>query len=148
MNAMCKKVCTIFDNPNPSGKEISYALLVMRIAVGLFFVSFGFGKLFGTPGLEMVTGMFTGLGFPIPGVLALLVGIAEFFGGLAILLGVMTRFSAFWLALISLVAWATVKSFSFGFGTEGNLDLLALGLTVALLITGPGSISLSKKMLK
>ncbi len=145
---MCNKVFKFCDDVNPSSKEVAYGLLAMRIAIGLFFISFGYGKLFGAPGLEMFTGMLTGLGFPIPGVLALLVGVAEFFGGIAILLGVFTRFSALWLTIISLVAWVTVKSVSFGFQAEGNIDLLALGLTVGLFFAGPGAISVSKHMKK
>lgn len=148
MTGMCKKVCKFCDDVNPSTKEVSYGLLAMRVAIGLFFISFGYGKLFGAPGLEMFTGMLAGLGFPIPGVLALLVGVAEFFGGIAILLGVFTRFSAFWLTVISVVAWVAVKSVSFGFQAEGNVDLLALGLTVGLFFAGPGAISLSNHMKK
>jgi len=143
-----KKILCFFENTNPTKKETDIALLAVRIAVGLFFVSFGYGKLFGAPGLEGFTGMLTANGFPMPGVFALLVGIAEFFGGIAILLGVFTRFSAFWLTVITAVAWATIKGFSFGFQAEGNIDLLALGLTIALLSMGPGAISLSAHMKK
>ena len=142
MTHKIKRVFSVFDAA-PTKCEIDYALLAIRLAVGLFFVSFGFGKLFGAPGLEGFTGMLEGLGFPAPALLALLVGVAEFFGGLAIILGVLTRFSAFWLALISVVAWATVKGFTFGFMQEGNIDLLALGLTLALVKAGPGAISVS-----
>lgn len=139
------------DDVQPTTQELSYALLAMRVAVALFFISFGYGKLFGAPGLEMFTGMLDGLGFPMPGVLALLVGIAEFFGGLAILLGVFTRFSAFWLTIVSLVAWLSVKGMFFGFNPDpaiaaGNIDLLALGLTIGLFFAGPGSISVSKQL--
>ena len=146
MQSILKKAFQFRDDVQPTNQELSYALLVMRVAVALFFISFGYGKLFGAPGLEMFTGMLDGLGFPMPGVLALLVGIAEFFGGIAILFGVFTRFSAFWLTVVSLVAWATVKGFSFGFQAEGNIDLLALGLTISLFFAGPGSISVSQKL--
>lgn len=145
---ICKKVFKCVDSVNPSEKELSYALLALRVSVALFFISYGYGKLFGAPGLEMFTGMLTGLGFPIPGVLAFLIGIAEFFGGIAILIGVMTRFSAFWLAVISVVAWAVVKNFSFGFQADGNADLLVLGLTIALIFTGPGLLSVSAYLKK
>ena len=147
MNVVKKALCFV-ENGQPAQKEVDYALLAMRIAIGLFFISFGFGKLFGAPGLEMFTGMLSGLGFPMAGLFALLVGIAEFFGGIAILLGVFTRFSAFWLTIISLVAWVTVKSVSFGFQAEGNVDLLALGLTVGLFFAGPGMLSVSGMMKK
>lgn len=148
MNVIKKALCFI-ENGQPTQKEMDYALLAMRIAIGVFFVAFGYSKLFAdAPGLEGFTGMLDGLGFPLPAVLALLVGVAEFFGGIAILLGVFTRFSAFWLIVVSLVAWISVKSVSFGFQAEGNVDLLALGLTVALFFAGPGMISVSAHMKK
>lgn len=145
MNFVKKCLC-FFEDTSPSGKEVAWALLVLRIAIAIFFITHGYGKLFGTaPGLEGFTGMLAGLGFPAAGAMALLVGVAEFFGGIALLLGVFTRFSAFWLALISLVAWITVK----GFGLPaGDLDLLSLGGTLALLFAGPGMYSVSKYLKK
>jgi len=146
------KALRFIEDGHPSRDEVDYALLAVRVVVAIFFIKFGFGKLFGAPGIEGFTGMLTMLSFPAPVLFAYLVGIAEFFGGIAILLGVATRFSAFWLTIVSLAAWAGAKSFGLGMLTElpngdpfagGALDFLAIGLTLALFIAGPGRYSVS-----
>ncbi|MEZ4103742.1 MAG: DoxX family protein [Candidatus Paceibacterota bacterium] len=140
---MFKKSLTFFDEVRPANCDVDYALLVARVAVGVFFVAHGYAKFFGENGLEDFSTMLIDLGFPMVGLLAFLVAFAELFGGLAILAGVMTRFWAFWLAVISFVAWWAVKGFNIG--GNGDLDVLALGLTIALFIAGPGAVSLSGK---
>jgi putative oxidoreductase len=145
MHIIHKTLC-FFENSQPTQKEIGLALLVARIAVGIFFITHGFSKLSGIDGF---VGMLDGLGWPMAALFAWLVAIAEFFGGFAILLGVFTRFSAFWLSIITLYAWIAVKSFSLGMGPgEGDVDLLALGLTVAIFFAGPGELSVSAHMKK
>lgn len=146
---LAKKCLCFFEDVNPTEKEVAWGLLLLRLSVGIFFLTHGYSKLFAAaPGIEGFTGMLAGLGFPLAGLLAILVGIAEFFGGIALIAGAFTRFSAFWLAVITLVAWIMVKGLGFGFGAEGNLDLLALGGTLALLFTGPGQLSVSNHMKK
>ena len=157
MNTIYKALHFI-ENGQPTGKEVAYALLFVRIAVGVFFITHGYGKLIGdAPGIEAFTGMLAGLGVPAAALFAWLVSIAELFGGIAILLGVFTRFSAFWLSIIAFVAWITVKGFSLGMVTimpngnpmgGGDIDLLALGLTLALFFAGPGMYSVSAMMHK
>ena len=137
---MCKKMCLIRDEVTVTEKEVSYALLAVRISTGIFFAMHGYAKFFGDKGLDGFAGMLDGMGFPIVGVLAFLVAFAELFGGLAILFGFLTRFSAFWLAIISFVAWAAAKGFAL---PKGDIDVLALGLTLALLAAGPGMMSVS-----
>jgi len=141
---MCNKICKIFDDVESTGKELAYALLAMRIAVGLFFIAHGYAKFFGEMGLGGFTGMLTDIGFPMASIFAFLVAFAELFGGIAIILGIMTRFWAFWLTVIAFVAWWTVKGFNIGAG--GDIDVLALGLTIALMFVGPGVMSLSAKL--
>ena len=141
-----KKAFKFKDDVAPNSCEMDGALLVMRIMLALFFVVHGYSKLFGEMGIDGFTGMLVGLGVPAAGMFALLVGVAEFFGGLAILLGILTRFSALWLTIITLYAWIAVKGFSFTGGAD--MDVLALGLTVGLLIAGPGAISVSGQMAK
>lgn len=139
---MCtiKQILTVRDEINPTEKEVSYALLAVRIATGIFFATHGYAKFFGDKGLDGFAGMLDNMGFPIVGVLAFLVAFAELFGGLAIIFGFLTRFSAFWLAIISIVAWWVAKGFEL---PKGDIDLLALGLTLALLAAGPGMMSVS-----
>jgi putative oxidoreductase len=139
---MFKKIYAVVDDVTSTEKELAYAFLFTRIAVAVFFITHGYDKFFGEMGLAGFTGMLTELGFPMAGILAFLVAFAELFGGIAILLGIMTRFWAFWLAVISFVAWWVVKGFALGMD-KGDLDVLALGLTLALVFAGPGALSLS-----
>lgn len=138
---MLNKVYAFFDDVNATSKETAYALLSVRVVTGVFFVVHGYDKFFGEMGLAGVAGFFSKIGIPMADMFALLVAFAELVGGIAILLGVMTRFWAFWLTIIVLVAWWLAKGFNIG--DKGDLDLLALGLTLALLFAGPGSMSLS-----
>ncbi|MCB9810583.1 MAG: DoxX family protein [Candidatus Nomurabacteria bacterium] len=141
---MFKKVFTFFDDVRPAACDVDYALLVARIATGVFFTVHGYSKFFGEAGLAGFAGMLANHGFPIVDIFAFLVAFAELFGGIALILGVMTRFWSLWLAIIAFVAWWTIKSFNIG--AAGDLDVLALGLTIALLIAGPGAVSLSAKL--
>jgi putative oxidoreductase len=139
---MMNKICTFYDEIVATDKEVAYALLATRLATAVFFITHGYDKFFGEMGLAGFAGMLTKFGFPMPDIFAFLVAFAELFGGIAILLGVMTRFWAFWLAVIAFVAWWVVKGFALGMD-KGDLDILALGLTLALLFAGPGRMSLS-----
>lgn len=139
------KALKFIESPEPTTREINAGLLAARVGVAIFFITHGYDKFFGEMGLAGFTGMLEGMGMPLAGLFAFLVAFAELFGGIAILLGVFTRFSAFWLSIISLVAFAMVKGFALGMDA-GDLDVLALGLTVALFFMGPGAHSLSAKL--
>jgi putative oxidoreductase len=104
----------------------------------------GAQKLFGAfngPGLSAFVQMMGPLGY--------LVAVGEFFGGLGLVLGFLSRFSAASIILIMLGAVATVHG-KFGFfmnwaGTQKGegfeYHILALGLAIALLFTGGGALS-------
>jgi putative oxidoreductase len=75
---------------------------------------------------------------------------AEFFGGLGLILGFLTRIAAFGIAVNMMVAIATVHSaFGFFMNWNGNLKgegfefhLLVLAMTVFLMIRGAGAFSI------
>ncbi len=138
---MCtfKQIFAIRDEVTVTEKEVSYALLAVRVATAVFFITHGYAKFF-TMGVDNFAGMLTGMGFPMAATFAFLVAFAELFGGLAILFGFLTRFSAFWLSIIAFVALWMAKGFAL---PKGDNDVLALGLTLALLIAGPGMMSVS-----
>jgi putative oxidoreductase len=77
-----------------------------RLTVGLVFIGTGWGKLHSLPD---VTTFFTSLGIPAPGFHARLVAGTEFFGGLAILLGLGTRLVALPMAFTMVIAILTAK---------------------------------------
>jgi len=121
--------------------------LALRIPIGIIFVAHGAQKLFGWfggYGLEG-TGQWMGSIGLNPGTLmALLAGSAEFFGGLALLFGVLVRPAAASLAFAMTVAIFSVHIgkglFVSNNGYEFGLALLAA--SVSLLLTGAGRLSL------
>ncbi|HTV79276.1 MAG TPA: DoxX family protein [Steroidobacteraceae bacterium] len=82
------------------------APLFARIVVGWVFLLSGWGKLHNLP---QVTENFIGWGIPFPHVLTPFVAGVEFFGGLLLLLGLLTRISAGALGITMIVAIATAK---------------------------------------
>jgi putative oxidoreductase len=120
--------------------------LPVRVAIGIIFVAHGAQKLFGWfggHGLEATGGWMASIGLE-PGVLmAALAGSAEFFGGLALILGLLVRPAAVVLALTMIVAIVTVHLpnglFMANNGYEFGLALLAA--SAGLAIRGAGSAS-------
>ena len=88
---------------------------------------------------------FTNMGLPPE--LAIIIGLLEFIGGLAILLGVFTRIAAGLLAINMIGAILLVK-LSKGFIDGYELDLLYLAIMISLMLTGPGNLSIEKNVLK
>jgi len=120
------------------------ALLLVRIVLAMVFIAHGGQKLFGWfggKGLEGFTPAIVKMG--MPPVVATLVAIGEFFGGLGLLAGLLTRIAAFGpiLSMAGAVALVHGKNGSFlPSGFEYALALLILA--VAILIAGPGHYSL------
>ena len=103
---------------------------------------------FGGFGYTATMGMFRG-GLHIPAPLAFLAIAAEFFGGIGLLLGLLTRVAAFGISVNMLVAIITVHA-QFGFfanwtgqqkGEGFEFHLLVLAITTFLMIKGAGAFS-------
>jgi len=117
------------------------APLFARITVGWVFLWSGWGKLHNLP---QVTENFIGWGIPFPHLLTPFVSGVEFFGGLFLLLGLLTRISAGALGVTMIVAiraakWADVDSLETLLGFD-EFEYLALFLWLA--IAGPGIVSI------
>lgn len=102
----------------------------------------GLPKLLDIPGTQ---NSFTNMGLPPE--LAIIIGLLEFIGGLAILLGILTRIAAGLLAIDMIGAILLVK-LSKGFIGGYELDLLYFAIMISLMITGPGSFSIEKNIIK
>lgn len=127
-------------NGNQLSKNHDLALLFLRIGVALIFMLTGWGKL---TGIEGVQGFFGGIGIPLPGITAWVVGIIEFFGGLMVLAGFRIRIPSLLLACIMIVALLTTKiGGEFG---AARVDILLLVMTLSLALMGPGSYSVDAK---
>lgn len=121
--------------------------LPLRVALGLIFITTGFGKLFGTPGIGGFSQMLTGIGFPAATFFAVLVGVVEFFGAIALFLGLYTRYVSALLAVILVVAIVLVKAAQ-GWGSGLFLDLGLLGAAVSLMFSGSKTLCVDKAMMK
>lgn len=129
-----------------SWHSVNVAALVMRAAVAVAFVAHGGQKLFGWfggKGIVGTTAFFHAVGIPDPHVFAYVVGVTEFFGGIAVGLGFLTIIAAIGLLTDMLVA-VTLVSFSAGFFVTAQkigweLNVYLIGLLGALLIMGPGA---------
>lgn len=125
-----------------------YAPLVLRLATGVIFALHGWQKLQG--GLPAVTGLVDSLGFPMPAVFAVLLIAAELGGGILLILGLLTRWAAKSLVVVSLVALFMVHFANGFFLNTGGYEyiLLLLAASVSLMLSGPGKWSLDRVIWK
>lgn len=130
-----------------------YDALALRIPVGIIFMAHGAQKLFGWfggYGLEGTGQWMDSIGLGPGMLMAFLAGSAEFFGGLALLLGLLTRPAALLTAFTMLVAIFSVHIenglFMSNNGYEFGLALLAA--SVSLVFSGAGKFGLDKIIAK
>ena len=128
------------------GRAADWALLAARVALAWIFIYYGAGKLFGWfngPGIHETSLYFSEAAHLHPGGLfAVLGGLIEFGGGIALALGLFSRlagvalFGDMVMAMIT-VTWVTgINNRSNPPGYQLNLALAVLALVVALLGSG------------
>jgi putative oxidoreductase len=132
----------------------SSATTILRLALGVIFFAHGAQKMlgwFGGYGFIGTMGFFTGA-MHIPAVFAFLAIAAEFFGGLGLIFGLLTRVASFGIFCNMIVAVALVHG-QFGFfmnwtgaqkGEGYEYHLLVLTTTAFLMIRGAGAASVDR----
>ncbi len=128
---------------------VDVALLIVRLIVGIIFAAHGAQKLFGAwggPGISNMVKFMGPIGYPVT--------IGEFFGGLGLIFGFLTRFSAASLIVIMIGAIKMVhgkNGFFMGQGPESTLatagfeyNLALIGLLAPILIAGPGRFAIGR----
>ena len=123
--------------------DAGWGPLVLRVPVGIIFMAHGSQKLFGWfggYGLEGTGHWMASVGLAPGVVMALLAGSAEFFGGLALILGLLVRPAAAALGIAMLVAIFAVHIGNGLFVTNNGFEyaLALLAVSVALLVSGAG----------
>jgi putative oxidoreductase len=123
--------------------------LPIRLAMGAIFIAHGSQKVlgkFGGPGLRAWTAMNTPFSFMRPAWLWMgAAALSEFLGGILVLLGLLTRVGAFFIAVTMLTAIIGVHWPNF-FANNNGLEypVALLAMAVALLISGGGHLSIDK----
>jgi putative oxidoreductase len=127
-----------------------WGVFLLRLILGLAMVSHGYGKVIPPNGFHGNTfaalnhhgHVVASLGLPYW--LGYVSALTEFVGGILILLGLFTRFSAFMIACNMLVAILLVTRHHGYSGSEYTLALFAMA--VMLLFTGAGVLALDRKI--
>lgn len=131
-----------------NSSKASCGLTVLRVVVGIAFLKHGWMKAFGF-GLAGTTGFFTAAHIPLPHISAFLVTWVELLGGLALILGALTRPAAALIAIDMLGAIFFVHlkgGFFLPNGYEFALTMLACN--VCLMLTGPGSLAVDNVLFR
>jgi len=124
------------------------SLFLLRVVLGIIFFAHGAQKVlgwFGGHGLKATVGGMTSMGLPAP--IAYMVCFFEFFGGIGLILGLLTRLDALAVAIVMIGAIATVhaKNGFFinwamepgkGHGFEANLAYLTMAAALVLDVGG------------
>jgi putative oxidoreductase len=119
----------------------SWGITLLRVTIGAVFVAHGGQKFF--MGFQNVAEFLNGLGIPYPTGAAILLTAVEFFGGLAMILGILTRYIAIMLAFdmaVAIVMFHWRNGFFVPNGIEYPMVLLVANLT--LILSGGGEIEL------
>jgi len=124
-------------------KLAQYGPLPIRILAGIAFIIHGLPKLSNIAGTEDFFANMIGL----PAAMALPIGLLEVIGGIALLVGVLTRVASI-LLIIEMIGSTIVAKLSRGFVGGYELDLLLMAISISLLLTGPGRISVEWNVLK
>ncbi|MDP2575077.1 DoxX family protein [Vibrio penaeicida] len=136
-----------------TASNAGFATLALRIPIGIILIAHGAQKLFGWfggYGLEGTGQWMASIGLA-PGVLmAFLAGSAEFFGGLFLVLGLLTRPAALVTTFTMVIAIFSVH-FENGLFLSNNgyeFGLALLAASVSLTISGSGKLALDQSLNK
>ena len=121
------------------GFLLPWTAFVLRIVIGILFLAHGFPKL-RSP--ERAATHLLKLGIPWPKLSAVIIGIIEFFGGLALIAGFETRIVSTLLAVIMLVGAVKRK---IKLKEAVWFELIMVAMLIVLIIIGAGSYSIDQR---
>jgi len=131
--------------------DAGWGTLALRLTAGLIFTAHGAQKLFGWfggYGLEGTGQWMQSIGLAPGYLMALLAGAAEFFGGLALIVGLLVRPAAVSLAIAMLLAIFSVHIGKGLFVAQNGYEfaLALLGVALALAVNGGGRASIDRAL--
>jgi putative oxidoreductase len=131
---------------SPMDRLAGFAPLVVRVIVGVIMAAHGLQKLTEFGPSNFGEQMLGGLGVPLPVFMAYVVTFVEVFGGILLIVGLLSRLAALLLTIDLVVAILLVKV-NVGFlsgssGTGAELDLALIAGLLVILLAGPGKLSL------
>lgn len=128
---------------NSSMELRNWGMTLLRAVVGVVFVMHGWQKL--GMGFHQVANFLSTAGIPYPEPAAVLLTVVELFGGLALILGVLTRYVAVALAFDMSVAIITVHARNGFFMPDGlEYPMVLLAANLCLIMGGGGVFELFK----
>ena len=125
------------------GRLQSFGLAVLRVVVGIVFLTHGYQKIFKMH-LGGVSGFFGHLGIPLPVLFAVVVMVVEFAGGILLITGLATRIPSVLLAIDMIIALLVVHLPGGYLKSGGELPLLLLAGVICLALAGGGAGSLKR----
>jgi putative oxidoreductase len=118
-----------------------WGLTAIRVVTGLVFLMHGYTKVF-VWGFEGTAAGFGQMGIPLANVMGPFVGLLELLGGLALIIGLATRWLSIPLAVTMVVAILQVHLAKGFFAPEGyEFPLTLLGGLVGLALAGGGALA-------
>lgn len=126
-----------------------WGITFIRIITGIVFMMHGSQKLFGAfggGGIEGTAGFMTSLGLEPAILMAFLAGVGEFFGGLFLIFGLLTRFAAIATAIVATVALFTVHINNGFFMSNNGFEFILVLLvnSLVLIFEGSGKLGIDK----
>ena len=118
--------------------------LLLRVVLGVIFIAHGQQKVAG--GVDGFSDSVARLGFPAPHLFAWAAALAEFLGGICVLVGLFTRYAALSIAIVMAVAVTRVHWHQ---GLVGGYEypLALLTIATAVMLTGAGPLSIDRSVL-
>ena len=121
-----------------------FAPLPIRIIAGIAFILHGLPKF---ENLQGTQGFFASVG--IPAELAIVIALLEVVGGILLIVGLVTRITAI-LFIIEMIGTILIVKAGNGFMGEGGyeVDLLLMFISISLVLSGPGRVSIERDLIK
>ena len=127
------------------GIEAGWGITAVRVSMALIFILAGWAKL--AAGFGTVAAAFTKMGIPVPGLSGPFIAILELVGGIALLVGLCSRWFGLLFAIEFVVAAFYVKFAPLGWNA-GRLDLMLLAGGLLLFLAGPGKAAIDELWLE